>query len=56
MKIYAPITTASFQLPLLDADPAVSSSGQIWFNMSGTGSIKYAVTSGSSIITRTISN
>lgn len=56
MKIYSSLVSQSFQLPLLAADPAVSASGQIWFNTSGTGSIKYAVTSGSTIITRTLSN
>jgi hypothetical protein len=56
MKIYASIITSSFQLPLLNTDPPISQSGQIWFNTSGTGSIKYAVTSGSFIITRTLSN
>jgi hypothetical protein len=56
MKIYSSIITSSFQLPLLAADPIVSSSGQVWFNTSGTGSVKYAVTSGSFVITRTLIN
>ena len=56
MKIYSSTATSSLQLPLLSTDPAVSSSGQMWFNTSGTGSLKYAITSGSFVITRTISN
>jgi hypothetical protein len=56
MRIYSSVTTSSLQLPLLSTDPVVSSSGQMWFNTSGTGSIKYAVTSGSFIITRTLTN
>lgn len=55
MNIYTPLVTGSFQLPLLSTDPTTSASGQIWFNTTGTGSIKFAVTSGSAIITRIVS-
>jgi hypothetical protein len=56
MIIYSPDVTSSFQLPLLSADPATSSSGQIWFNTAGTGSIKFAVVSASVVITKTFVN
>jgi hypothetical protein len=54
MEINVLTLTGSLQLPLLATDPATSSSGQIWFNTSGTGSIKYTVASASVILTKTI--
>jgi hypothetical protein len=54
MEINALTTTGSLQLPLLSTDPTTSSSGLIWFNTSGTGSIKYTVASASAILTRVI--
>lgn len=56
MDIYIPLITGSLQLPLYNVDPAKSSSGDIWFNTSGTGSIKYATQSGSFVVTRTLFN
>ena len=52
MEINALTITGSYQLPLLAIDPATSSSGLIWFNTTGTGSIKYTVASASAILTR----
>jgi hypothetical protein len=54
MEINALTITGSLQLPLLATDPTVSSSGLIWFNTSGTGSIKYTVASASVVLTKTI--
>ena len=56
MDIYTPAITGALQLPLYSTDPAVSSSGDIWFNTTGTGSIKYAVESSSIIVTGILSN
>lgn len=53
MKIYASETTGSLQLPIFASDPPVTASGNIWYNNQNTGSIKYSVTSGSVVITRT---
>lgn len=56
MDIYTPAVTGALQLPLYSADPAVSASGDIWFNTTGTGSLKYATVSASVVITRTLTN
>lgn len=56
MDIYTPAVTGAFQLPLYSTDPAVTASGFIWFNTTGTGSLKYATESGSTVVIRTVSN
>ena len=56
MDIYTPAVTGALQLPLYSTDPAVTASGDIWFNTTGTGSLKYATISSSLVVTRTISN
>ena len=56
MDIYTPAITGALQLPLYSTDPAVTFSGDIWFNTTGTGSLKYASESASAVVTRTLSN
>ena len=56
MDIYTPAVTGALQLPLYSTDPAVTFSGDIWFNTTGTGSIKYASESASAVVTRILSN
>lgn len=53
MQVYIAATTGSLQLPILTIDPQSPSPGTIWFSSFSTGSIKFAVTSGSVVITRT---
>lgn len=53
MQIYTAQVTGSLQLPIFQIDPVITASGNIWFNAYGTGSIKYSVTSGSGVYTRT---
>jgi hypothetical protein len=54
MKIYAAQTTGSLQLPIFSPDPQITASGNIWYSNQGGGVIKYAVTSGSLVITKTL--
>lgn len=55
MQIYTAATTGSLQLPIFTSDPKVTASGHIWYNSIGDGSVKYAIATGSGVITRTFS-
>jgi hypothetical protein len=50
MNIDTLTTTGSLQLPLFATDPTVNVAGRMWFNTSGTGSIKFTVASSSYVI------
>ena len=54
MKIYAAQTTGSLQLPVFSSDPQITASGNIWYSTQGGGAIKYAVTSGRLVNTKTL--
>lgn len=56
MQVYYPAVTGALQLPLYNVDPATTSSGNIWFNTNGTGSLKYATVSGSFVVTKILTN
>lgn len=56
MNVYNAAVTGALQLPLYNVDPAVTYSGNVWFNTNGTGSLKYATISGSFIVTKILTN